>query len=207
MLSQARPDHQVPPIVVFAPAARLGAVAPACGLAAAVVIAGDTASLNANAANAVRADGCPMMVAGDTASAHGFDGLHLEADNADAIKTARRELTANTSLGVGSAATRHQAMMLGEGLPDYVLFGRVGAGERPDRAADPELIGWWSELFEIASVALATDVDEARALVDAGADFVAVHNLLWRDSDPAEALRALAKALAEAQPAEIEAVG
>ena len=197
-MSQARTDQQDPRIVVFATAERLGAVAPACALAAAVVVTGDVDGLDTDAVDTVRAAGCP---------ATGFDGLHLEADDAEALKAARRALAAGASLGAGSAATRHEAMALGEGLPDYVLFGRIGAGERPDRAADMELIVWWSDLFEVASVAVAATPDEAADLIAAGADFVAVHDLLWRAGDPAEALRVLAASLPDPRPQAVEAVG
>jgi thiamine-phosphate pyrophosphorylase len=102
-----------------------------------------------------------------------MDGVHIRAD-AERLAEARRVLGANKSIGVSCGLSRHEAMFMAEGGADYVAFGEIGLAEFDERV---EMIGWWSEVFEVPCVAWLRDgegFDEARDLVRAGADFLAV---------------------------------
>src|SRR5690606_2035246 len=57
--------------------------------------------------------------------------------------------------------------------------------------AEPELLTWWSQLFEVPCVAIGgITADNAPPLVEAGADFLAVSSGVWaHEQGPAEALR------------------
>ncbi len=102
-----------------------------------------------------------------------MDGVHIRAD-AGRLAEARLALGPDKSIGVSCGLSRHEAMLMAEAGADYVAFGETGAAELDKRA---EMIGWWSKVFEVPCVAWLRDgegFDEARSLVRAGADFLAV---------------------------------
>ena len=73
-------------------------------------------------------------------------------------------------------------MAAAEAGADYVMFGEPDAdGDRPAFAAIEERVAWWAEVFEAPCVAYAASLDEVAPLVEAGADFVALGDWLWRD--------------------------
>jgi thiamine-phosphate pyrophosphorylase len=101
-------------------------------------------------------------------------------------------------------------MEVAEAGADYVAFGASAAGEPvldDDGAAMDELdglptsrdefIAWWSEVFEVACVALDVGTaDEARVAAGAGADFVAVAIAATTTPDEAAGrVRAIAQAI------------
>ena len=62
---------------------------------------------------------------------------------------------------------------------------------------DPSILSWWSTLFEIPCVAIGgITPDNAKPLVDAGADFIAVCQAVWGKDDPAAAVQAFDEVLA-----------
>lgn len=131
------------------------------------------------------------------------DGVHLGQDDGSP-KDARAELGREAQIGVTCHASRHMAMEAGEAGADYVAFGafypsttkdvvkdRGGDAERPT----PELIQWWSQLFEIPCVAIGGITPEnCQPLVEAGADFLAVSGAVW-NGDEVAAIEAFAKAM------------
>lgn len=54
-------------------------------------------------------------------------------------------------------------------------------GQRPSFDAILERVSWWAEVFEAPCVAYAGSIGEIAALVEAGADFVALGDWLWND--------------------------
>ena len=110
----------------------------------------------------------------------GADGAHLTG--LAAFSEALEQLKPQRIAGVGGLATRHDAMVAAEAGADYVMFGEPGAdGARPGFAAIEERIAWWAEVFEVPCVGYAAAMDEIAPLVQAGADFVALGDWLWRD--------------------------
>ena len=114
----------------------------------------------------------------ELAAALGCDGVHL-GDPA-ALARARRILGPEASIGVACGASRHAAMVAGEGGADYVAFGRLAPPEPPE-LADPALVAWWHALMTLPCVALgARSPAEHAVLLEAGADFIAVEPALAR---------------------------
>jgi thiamine-phosphate pyrophosphorylase len=133
----------------------------------------------------------------------GADGVHLGQDDGDP-REARRELGPNAQIGVTCHASRHMAMEAGEAGADYVAFGAFypTTTKTVEHQAEPEILEWWQGMFELPCVAIGgITVENARALVDAGADFLAVSGGVWAHPDgPAAAVLAFS-ALLKDQPA------
>jgi len=127
------------------------------------------------------------------------DGLHLGQGDGNP-RDARRELGANAQIGVTCHDSRHLAMEAGEAGADYVAFGAFfpTTTKTVEHHPEPEILTWWQGLFELPCVAIGgITVDNARTLIDAGADFLAVSNGVWGHPDgPAAAVRAFEKLMA-----------
>ena len=126
----------------------------------------------------------------------GADGVHLGQEDGDP-REARDVLGPEVQIGVTCHDSRHLAMEAGEAGADYVAFGAFhpsGTKEARHRA-EPSTLSWWSTLFELPSVAIGgITPGNARPLVEAGADFVAVSGAVWA-GDEAAAVRAFADVL------------
>ncbi len=121
----------------------------------------------------------------------GADGVHLGQSDGD-IREARAILGPSAQIGKTCHDSRHFAMEAGEAGADYVAFGAFyPTTTKPSHyRPDPAILGWWSALFEIPCVAIGgITPDNARPLIDAGADFIAVVQAVWGADDPAEAVR------------------
>ncbi len=133
----------------------------------------------------------------------GADGVHLGQDDGDP-REARRELGPQAQIGVTCHASRHMAMEAGEAGADYVAFGAFfpTTTKTVEHHAEPEILEWWQGMFELPCVAIGgITVDNARTLVDAGADFLAVSSGVWSHPEgPGAAVRAFS-ALLNDQPA------
>lgn len=115
----------------------------------------------------------------------GADGVHLGQGDGDP-KEARRLLGPSVQIGVTCHDSRHLAMEAGEAGADYVAFGAFypTTTKATTHHPQPSILGWWSTLFEIPCVAIGgITADNARALVDAGADFLAVSSAVWAHPD------------------------
>lgn len=145
----------------------------------------------------VQERGVACLIAGhaELVAATGADGAHLTG--AAALGAALPLLRPGRIAGAGGLPTRHEAMLAGEAGADYVMFGEPGAdGRRPGFRAILERVAWWSEICEPACVGFAGDLDELAALVEAGADFVALEDVVWNHPQgPAAALTAVADRL------------
>ena len=104
----------------------------------------------------------------------GADGVHLTGGPA-AVAEARSSLKSERIIGIGGLRARHDAMDAGEAGVDYVMFGEPRPdGSLPPLAAVVERAGWWAEIFETPCVAYAPDAESIPALVETGAEFVAL---------------------------------
>ena len=166
-------------------AVRLSAALGAAPLASVVIAAASGRPLDAAAVAplvaAVQKAGVAALIAADARIARVVkaDGVHLPASATleDDYAAARELISQRFIAGVDAGASRHDAMSAGEAGADYVGFGI--APDVPDQAAARserlELIAWWAEIFEVPCVAFDVEnPDEARALAEAGADFVGV---------------------------------
>jgi thiamine-phosphate pyrophosphorylase len=115
----------------------------------------------------------------------GADGVHLGQSDGDPRK-ARTALGPAAQIGVTCHDSRHLAMEAGEAGADYVAFGAFFPTSTKDTLHRPEtsILGWWSRVFEIPCVAIGGITPQnGRALVDAGADFLAACSSVWAHPD------------------------
>jgi len=198
-------------LVLFVPAlgpdavdaARLDAALTGGDVAAVVIDAdgiepGDVqASVSALVASAQKA-GAAALVRGDSrlvGRAHA-DGVHVDG-GLDDVEAAMERFSPNGIVGAGGAATRHDAMVIGETGPDYIFFGRL---DRPDdgptEPAAFDMATWWAQVFEIPAVVLVgTEMSDISDLAASGVEFVALRDAVWRDPDGPAAVVARANAL------------
>ncbi|WP_137178123.1 thiamine phosphate synthase [Roseomonas sp. AR75] len=137
----------------------------------------------------------------DLAKRAGCDGVHLGQQDGDPV-AARRLLGAEATIGVTCHASRHLAMEAGEAGADYVAFGAFFPTDTKQTVhkAEPEILEWWSEMFEIPCVAIGgITAANCAPLVRAGADFLAVIGAVWGHPEgPAAGVRAMNAAIAAA---------
>ena len=128
----------------------------------------------------------------------GADGVHLGQSDGD-LREARALLGPAAQIGRTCHDSRHLAMEAGEAGADYVAFGAFyETTTKPSHYRPaPSILSWWASLFEVPCVAIGgITPDNARPLVDAGADFVAVCQAVWGADDPGAAVRRFDKVLA-----------
>jgi thiamine-phosphate pyrophosphorylase len=128
----------------------------------------------------------------------GANGVHLGQSDGD-IREARALLGPNAQIGKTCHDSRHLAMEAGEAGADYVAFGAFypTTTKPSDYRPDPSILTWWSTVFEIPCVAIGgITAANAKPLVDAGADFLAVCQAVWNNNDAAAAVQAFAEVLA-----------
>jgi len=129
----------------------------------------------------------------ELADALGCDGVHIGQQDGT-VKAARAVMGKDRTVGVTCHDSRHLAMVAGEAGADYVAFGAffpTDTKAAPTRA-ETGILTWWTELFELPCVAIGgITVDNARPLVEAGADFLAVSGGVWKHpGGPAAAVKA-----------------
>jgi len=128
----------------------------------------------------------------DLAAALDCDGVHIGQQDASYAE-ARQAVGRGRIVGVTCHDSRHLAMEAAEAGADYVAFGAFfdTATKCAPTRAEPELLSIWQASMETPCVAIGgVTVERARALVAAGADFLAVSAGVWSHSDgPGEAVR------------------
>ncbi|MDP5278382.1 thiamine phosphate synthase [Sphingomonas sp. DG1-23] len=127
----------------------------------------------------------------------GTDGVHLGQEDGDP-REARAVLGPSAQIGVTAHDSRHLAMEAGEAGADYVAFGAFYPTRTKEvrHRAEPVLLSWWTTVFEIPCVAIGGITPEnARPLIAAGADFLAVSGAVW-GGDEAAAIKAFEAVLA-----------
>ncbi len=127
------------------------------------------------------------------------DGVHLGQGDGD-LKEAREALGRDVQIGITCHASRHLAMEAGEGGADYVAFGAFfdSQTKQSEHRPEPEILEWWSQLFEIPCVAIGGITPaNCMPLVRAGADFLAVSGAIW-SGDEVAAVKAFSEQIAAA---------
>jgi len=139
-----------------------------------------------------RSLGIPLIVNDDwaLAAAIGADGAHLGRDDGE-IALARHELGPDALLGASCYADlglARQAVFAGA---DYVAFGAFHpSSTKPGAAAAPYAVLGEAASLGVPRVAIGgITPDNARPLIEAGADLVAVISGLFGAADPALATR------------------
>lgn len=154
-------------------------------------------------AGPVQSSNVALVVEGTAlvATRGGADGVHL-TDGPEAIAEARSSLRDERIIGAGHLRARHDAMDVGEAGVDYVMFGEPRAdGSMPPLAAVVERAAWWAEIFETPCVAYAPDAESVPALVETGAEFIALGDWAFADGQDIRALVTQANAAIAARAA------
>ncbi len=130
----------------------------------------------------------------------GCDGVHVGQSDMS-LKEARKVMGEGAMIGVTCHDSRHLAMEAAEGGADYVAFGAfypTSTKDAPTRA-EPEILTIWQETMQVPCVAIGgITADNAGALAQAGADFVAVSAGVWAwPEGPAAAVKAITAAIAD----------
>lgn len=137
----------------------------------------------------------------DLAAALGCDGVHVGQSDAS-VASARRIMGKSAMIGATCHDSRHLAMEAAEAGADYVAFGAFYPTSTKDtrHRPDPELLTIWQEVMETPSVAIGgITIENACALIDAGADFLAVSHGVWgHPAGPAAAVAAFNDLLSQA---------
>ena len=137
----------------------------------------------------------------DLAAATGCDGVHVGKDDPE-IAEARRVVGPDAIVGASAYDSRHRAMEAGESGADYVAFGaffptmtKIAEGH-----PEPDILVWWADIMVVPCVAIGgITVENCSALVEAGADFLAVSSGVWNHPDgPAAAVKAFNRAIKDA---------
>lgn len=118
----------------------------------------------------------------DLAAKLDADGVHVGQEDAS-YSEARAALGRDRIVGVTCHDSRDLAYAAAEAGADYVAFGAFYPTETKaaKTSADPELLEVWQESMETPCVAIGgINIDNAEALVRAGADFLAVSAGVWK---------------------------
>ena len=128
----------------------------------------------------------------------GADGAHVDFAKLD---DALESLHPERIVGVGHLKMRDDAMTAGESGADYVMFGEPRPdGWTPPLAETVERVGWWAEIFQTPCVAFAADLDSVAPLAAAGADFVALGDVVWSAAEPEDVVAQATKLAQAARP-------
>jgi thiamine-phosphate pyrophosphorylase len=117
------------------------------------------------------------------------DGVHIGQEDTP-YDEAREIVGKNAIVGVTCHNSRDLAFAAGEAGADYVAFGAFfpTATKIPKATADLELLQWWAETMTVPVVAIGgITVENAKPLVEAGADFLAVSAGVWGHKDGPQA--------------------
>jgi thiamine-phosphate pyrophosphorylase len=108
----------------------------------------------------------------------------VHATGVGLFRAALEQMKPERIVGAGGLTSRHDSMLAAELGADYVMFGEPDdQGVRPGFDAILDRVAWWSELFEVPSVAYAAHLDEVAPLVASGADFIALAPGIWTGAD------------------------
>ena len=117
----------------------------------------------------------------DLAADIGADGVHV-GKNDTSYAEARRLMGGDAIVGVSCYNSSHLAIVASEKGADYVAFGAFypTSTKQPPEHAEPELLTWWQDVTTVPGVAIGgITTDNCGALVQAGADFLAVISGVW----------------------------
>ena len=127
------------------------------------------------------------------------DGVHMGQGDGD-VREARELLGSDAQIGVTCHNSRHLAMEAAEAGADYVAFGAFYPSDtkQVEHVAELDTLQKWSFITEVPCVAIGGITSgNAKPLVDAGADFLAVSSAVWNHPQgPAEAVKAFNALLA-----------
>ncbi|MEI9931728.1 MAG: thiamine phosphate synthase [Rhizomicrobium sp.] len=140
----------------------------------------------------------------DLAARLGCDGVHVGQQDAT-YAAARAAVGRDRIVGVTCHNSRDLAYAAGEAGADYVAFGSFFSTTTKDVQfhADIELLEWWAKFTTVPVVAIGgITTENAKPLIDTGADFIAVSAGVWNYGEgPAAAVKAFNIIFLSSRPA------
>ena len=129
------------------------------------------------------------------------DGVHVGQEDMPYAE-ARRIVGPDRQVGVTCKDSRHLAMEAADAGADYVAFGAffTSSTKTVTTPADIDILKWWSDVMQVPCVAIGgITVENCPAVIEAGADFLAVAGGVWNYKDgPEAAVRAFNELCAKA---------
>ena len=129
----------------------------------------------------------------ELAARFGCDGVHIGQSDGT-LKEARKIMGPDAMIGVTCHDSRHLAMEASEGGADYVAFGAFFPTQTKDTDFQAELedLTIWQESMMTPCITIGgITVDNCDAVIEAGADFIAVCGGIWNHPEgPAAAVGA-----------------
>jgi thiamine-phosphate pyrophosphorylase len=125
----------------------------------------------------------------DLAAKSGADGVHIGQDDAS-YEDARDAVGSDRIVGVTCHNSRHLAIDASERGADYVAFGAFFPTSTKEIRFQAEIdtLSWWAEMMVVPCVAIGgITVANAKPIIDAGADFLAVSAGVWEHPQGAAA--------------------
>jgi len=113
------------------------------------------------------------------------DGVHLGQKDAD-YSHAREILGHEAIIGITCHNSKELAFKAVSSGADYVAFGAFYSSETKyiKHKANMEILEWWQEAMEIPCVAIGgIDISNVENIIKAGADFIALSNAIWSNSE------------------------
>jgi len=129
----------------------------------------------------------------DLAAKLGADGVHVGQEDLS-YAAARAAMGPDRIVGVTCHNSRHLAMEAAEAGADYVAFGAFfpTRTKKVKVRADIDTLRWWAKTMVVPCIAIGgIKVENAKLLIEAGADFLAVSAGVWdHEAGPAAATKA-----------------
>jgi len=113
------------------------------------------------------------------------DGVHLGQKDAD-YSHARELLGHEAIIGITCHNSKELAFNAVSSGADYVAFGAFYSSETKyiKHKANMEILEWWQEAMETPCVAIGgIDISNVENIIKAGADFIALSNAIWSNSE------------------------
>ena len=113
------------------------------------------------------------------------DGVHLGQEDTDYFH-ARELLGHEAIIGITCHNSKELAFKAASSGADYVAFGAFYSSETKyiKHKANMEILEWWQEAMEIPCVAIGgIDISNVENVIKAGADFIALSNAIWSNSE------------------------
>jgi thiamine-phosphate pyrophosphorylase len=111
----------------------------------------------------------------------GADGVHVGQEDMDYLSS-RELLGGDAIIGVTCHNSKQLAFEAAGAGADYVAFGAFfeTTTKEPKTRAELEILSWWQHAMETPVVAIGgITPDNAKAVIKAGADFIAVSSGVW----------------------------
>ncbi|MBB3952150.1 thiamine phosphate synthase [Aureimonas jatrophae] len=148
--------------------------------------------------------GAAAIVAEDTRCAGRVkaDGFHTGAGSLEALGEAVARFSPRLIVGASGFTTRHDALEAGERMPDYILFGKLGADtEAGPHPRNLDLSEWWAEIVEIPCIVQGgASLETLPAAIATRAEFVMLGRAVFGEgADPAQAVAEANRLFDEAQ--------